>query len=153
MTSDLEATIDIAAAPDRVWRVVGDLRRMPEFSPQCRKTFILGEPREGATMININRDGNRYWWPTTARIVRLEPNRAIAFRMSQNHTVWSFELTPSGGGTTLVQRRDVSAGVPSAIRKVLAIGFGSENKFESVLIDGMNATLAKVKAAVEANDS
>jgi uncharacterized protein YndB with AHSA1/START domain len=149
MSRNLNATIEIAATPERVWSVIGDPRKMPEFSPQTRRTVILsGEVGTNALMLNVNRHSWKVW-PTTARIVRYEPNRALAFRMSQNHSVWSLELSPSADGTALTQRRDVSAGVPGSIRKLLGLMFRSEENFESILVEGMNSTLAKIKAAAE----
>ena len=146
---NLEARIDIAAPPHQVWSVIADLRRMPEFSPQCRRTFVLGQIRTGARMVNLNREGWKVW-PTSAQIVRFEPDTALAFRMKENHTVWSFELTPSPTGTTLVQRRDASAGIPTLGITLLDVMFGSQDAFDTILTDGMNTTLKRIKQAVEA---
>ena len=69
LPKNLEVSIEIAASPERVWAVVSDLKRMPEFSPQCVRMLPLGTPKTGTWTININRDGKKFW-PTTARIVR-----------------------------------------------------------------------------------
>lgn len=55
MPKNLEAAIDINAAPEAVWAVVSDLKRMPEWSPQCRVMQPLGKVREGTRTINIKR--------------------------------------------------------------------------------------------------
>ncbi|MGY1945040.1 SRPBCC family protein [Nocardia asiatica] len=149
MPKNLEATIDIAAPPQRVWAVVADLKRMPEFSPQCVRMTALGALKAGTWTINFNRDGKKYW-PTTGRIVRVEPNRAFAFRINENRTVWSYTLEPTESGTRLIERRDVPNGTSWFSRKAIDAVLGGEASFEEALVRGMNETLGKIKKAVEA---
>jgi uncharacterized protein YndB with AHSA1/START domain len=148
MAHPLEASIDIAAAPERVWAVVSDLERMPEWSPQCTWMKVFGPVREGALTLNLNRDGWKRW-PTTARVVRFEPNRAVAFRIIDNRMVWSFELEPIETGTRVTQRRDVSAGQTAYSRRAIDLALGGEKEFEPKLVAGMHDTLGRIKAAVE----
>ena len=66
MSKTLEATIEITASPEQVWRVVSDLKRMGEWSPQCRRMIVRGGPvSAGTTTININKKGLLVW-PTTS---------------------------------------------------------------------------------------
>ncbi|BCK58937.1 SRPBCC family protein [Nocardia wallacei] len=148
MPNTLEATVDISAPPERVWAVVSDLKRMPEFSPNTVRMVALGAPRTGAWTVNLNRDGRKYY-PTTSRIVRFEPNRAFAFRMNENGTVWSYTLEPTESGTRLIERRDVPNGVRKPVRVLIDAFLGGEEQFESNLLRGMNETLGKIKAAAE----
>lgn len=148
MPQKLEATIDISAPPEQVWAVVSDLARMPEFSPNTVRMVPLGRPKTGTWTVNWNRDGKKYY-PTTSRIVRYEPNRAFAFRMNENFTVWSYTLEPTATGTRLIERRDVANGVSWPVRKMIDTLLGGEQKFEAHLVKGMNETLGKIKAAVE----
>ncbi|GAA5048729.1 SRPBCC family protein [Nocardia callitridis] len=148
MPKDLEAVIDVAAPPERVWAVVSDLKRMPEFSPQCVRMIPLGRTKEGTWTINFNRDGKKFW-PTTARVVRYEPNREFAFRINENHTVWSYTIEPTETGTRLTERRDVSAGVTLFSRKLIDAMLGGEQPFEGLLERGMQETLGRIKAAAE----
>ena len=46
----ISATVEMKAAPDDVWEVVSDLARMPEFSPELRKAFVVGKPGVGANI-------------------------------------------------------------------------------------------------------
>lgn len=144
----LEASIDIAAAPEQVWAVVSDLERMPEWSPQCTRMKVFGPVREGAWTLNLNKDGWKRW-PTTSRVVRFEPNRAVAFKVVENRMVWSFELEPTESGTRLTQRRDVSRGQTAFSRNAIKLALGGESDFETKLLAGMNSSLGKIKAAVE----
>ena len=38
----LEASVDVAAEPADVWRIVGDIRRTGEWSPECSRALPLG---------------------------------------------------------------------------------------------------------------
>lgn len=150
MPKNLETSIDIAASPERVWAVVSDPRRMPEFSPQCVRMITLGRPRAGAWTVNLNRDGWKFW-PTTARIVRYEPNHALAFRVGQNRSVWSYTLEPTETGTRLIERRDMPNGTTVFSRKAIDLVLGGETAFEETLLRGMDETLTKIKTAAETN--
>jgi hypothetical protein len=60
----LQAQIEIDAPVTKVWSLVSDLSRMPQWSPQCRLMKTLGGPlRQGSRTINLNR--RKYlMWPT-----------------------------------------------------------------------------------------
>ncbi|AYF79472.1 SRPBCC family protein [Nocardia yunnanensis] len=150
MPNNLEASIDISAAPERVWSVVSDLKRIREFSPQTLRMQPLGRGvHTGTWTVNLNK-AKGYVYPTTSRIVRFEPNRALAFRMNENGTVWSYTLEPTADGTRLVQRRDVPKGkLPGWLQKTIDTVFGGEQSFEGALVDGMHETLGKIKQSVE----
>ncbi len=38
----LEASVEIDASPAQAWAVLSDLRRMGEWSPECRRVRVLG---------------------------------------------------------------------------------------------------------------
>lgn len=147
---EISASIDIDAPPNEVWGVVSDLKRMGEWSPQCRKMFILGrEVKKGTRTVNINRAGKVHW-PTNAKVTEFEPNKIIAFRIFENRTIWSYELEPTATGTKLTESRKAPNGVsgPSNFATKRAMG-GIEN-FEAALERGINKTLARIKSEVEA---
>ncbi|MEV6277441.1 SRPBCC family protein [Nocardia sp. NPDC051832] len=149
MPKNLEASIDIAASPEQVWQVVSDLKRIPEFSPQTVRTIPVGKIKTGTFAINLNRDG-KLFWPTTSRVVRFEPNSAIAFKVLENRAIWSFTLEPTATGTRLIQRRDSPNGTTLFSRKSIELGMGGYERFDGVLVRGMNETLQGIKTAVEA---
>ncbi len=150
LPKNLEVAIDIAAPPDRVWAVVSDLKRMPEFSPQCVRMLPLGKPKAGTWVLNLNTDGKKYW-PTTARIVRYEANQAFAFKINENRAIWSYTLEPTESGTRLVERRDFPNGTTWFSRKSINAALGGEAPFEEELVRGMHETLDKIKKAAEAH--
>ncbi|MDY6996297.1 MAG: SRPBCC family protein [Actinomycetota bacterium] len=144
----LQAEIDINAPVSRVWALVSDLGNMPKWSPQCRMMKPLGGMRQGARTVNINRRGMLFW-PTTSRITELVPEKKLAFRVSENGSVWSYELEPTATGTRVIETRHAENGV-KPISNVLVNSFmGGVPSFEQELIDGMNASLARIKAAAE----
>ncbi|MFC8044163.1 SRPBCC family protein [Nocardia sp. NPDC057353] len=148
MPKNLEATVDIIAPPERVWAVVADPKRIPEFSPQCVRMQPLGALKPGTWTVNLNRDGWKYW-PTTSRIVAFEPNREFAFKVTENRSTWRFTLEPTATGTRLTQTRDMSDGTTAFSRNAIKAVLGGEESFEVKLEEGMKHTLAGIKAAVE----
>lgn len=147
----IEASIDINATPEQVWSVVSDLKRMGDWSPQCKKMIVRGNPVSlGTRTININRRG-ALLWPTTAKVVRFEPNQELAFRVTENRTVWSYTLTPNESGVTLTERREAKNGETTTVLSVLVDKvMGGTTSFEAELQEGMNETLGKIKRAAEA---
>jgi uncharacterized protein YndB with AHSA1/START domain len=144
----LQTQIDINAPASKVWALISDLRRMPQWSPQCRRMQPLGPVRQGTRTLNLNRR-NRLFWPTTCTVTEVIPDQKLAFRVNANGTVWSYELQPIPEGTRVIESRHAENGVkPFSTMSVNAL-FGGEASFERELVDGMNASLAKIKAAAE----
>ncbi|GAB3584999.1 SRPBCC family protein [Calidifontibacter terrae] len=154
MPNNLTASVVIDAATDEVWRVVSDLGRMGNWSPQCRKVIVLGKGvRLGTRMININRMGWKAW-PTHSKVVRYEPNSQIAFRVRDNGSIWSYRLESlSEGGTLVTETRDVSAGIKPTSSFLTKHFLGGNQQFEVELVRGMELTLARMKADVEAAEA
>lgn len=150
MPANLTTSIVIAATPERVWTVVSDLGRMGEWSPQTRKVIVRGgEVKQGTTTININRQGWKVW-PTQSEVVDFEPNRRIAFKVRENHSVWSFDLEPAGdGGTRVTQTRDVTHGTTAVSKMLVDKMLGGEPSFEANLLTGMKQTLVRIKDEAE----
>lgn len=147
----IERSLEIGAPPAAVWSVVADLRRMGEWSPQCRRMLVLGRRvRVGTRTVNLNSDGWK-WWPTTSRVVRFEPERAVSFRVDQNRTVWTFELEPAPtGGTRVTQRRTIPQGVSGMSNLLTERVLGGTDRFEAGLGEGMERTLQRLRSEVEA---
>lgn len=149
----LEAEIEVDAPVERVWRIVSDLRAMGERSPETVRMFIARRPAVGSRGVNVNRKG-AIVWPTTTRITRWkEPSHdgsaALAFWVGPTDVEWSYELTPVGGGTRVVERR-TSLPQPSPLVSFTAKWLmGGAERHDAELLDGMRRTLAAVKAAAE----
>jgi len=144
----LQAHVDISAPVSQVWALISDLRRMPEWSPQCRWMKPFGPLRRGTRTLNLNRR-NRMFWPTTCTIVEVIPDQKLAFRVDVNRTIWSYELEPNGQGTRVIESRHAENGVSAFSNLSQNALFGGATNFERELLEGMNASLAKIKAVAE----
>ena len=144
----ISASIEIDASPARVWDVVGDVTRMPEWSPELRRLKLVGRgpARVGSTLLSLNRRG---WaaWPTTSRITRLEPGRAVAWRTRESGATWTYELEGTGSGTRLTGRRDLAAF--SLGTTVLGPVIGGAAGHDAELSAGIVTTLSRIKDTVE----
>lgn len=144
----LQAQIDIAAPPATVWALISDLKKMPQWSPQTRVMKLFGSLRVGAKTVNVNRRGLLVW-PTSSTITAVEPDRRLAFRVDANGTEWSYELEPIDGGTRVVESRRAPNGIKKFSTVTVNAVMGGVPSFEVELVEGMNETLSRIKAAAE----
>ncbi|MEV6210239.1 SRPBCC family protein [Kitasatospora sp. NPDC051914] len=88
-----------AVAPGTVYRLLADVRRMKEFSPE-----VVGVWRRGRTFVGFNR--RAFWiWFTTCRITTADPDREFAFDVTTFGLPvarWGYRLAPAADGGTLV---------------------------------------------------
>ncbi len=152
MTTPLpvSASLEMAASPERVWAALSDPTRMPEFSPELRRAFLLGKPGVGATIVGINRR-KAVVWPTTSRIVRWEPARALAWKTRESGATWVYELEPvelaSGPGTRVGARRVLNA--YSVGSRLMTPILGGAAGHDAELAEGLASTLDRIRAVVE----
>ena len=144
----LQAEIEINAPVSKVWGLISDLSRMPQWSPQCRIMKPLGPIRPGTRTLNLNRRGPLFW-PTTSVITEVVPERKIAFKIPVNTTVWSYELEPTATGTRVVETRHAENGVSAVSAAATKAALGGIEPFEKELVEGMKQSLARIKAAAE----
>lgn len=144
----LQTQVDIDAPASKVWALISDFRRMPEWSPQCRWMKPFGPLRAGTRTLNLNRR-NRMFWPTTCTLVEVVPEERLAFRVDVNGTVWSYELEANGQGTRVIESRHAENGVSAFSNLSVNALFGGTTNFERELLEGMNTSLARIKAAAE----
>ena len=131
-----------------MWALISDFNRMPQLSPQCRLMRALGPVRQGTRTINLNRR-NFLFWPTTSTVTEVIPEKKLAFRVHTNGTIWSYELEPTEQGTRVVETRHAENGVRPAANFTVQALFGGVPNFERELVEGMNTSLARIKAAAE----
>ncbi|MBK5217878.1 MAG: SRPBCC family protein [Propionibacteriales bacterium] len=145
----IQSSIEIEAAPAKVWEVVSDLKRMGEWSPQCRKMYVLGgRVKKGTRTLNINHQG-KLFWPTNAKVIEFEPEKKLAFRIAENRTVWSYELEPTATGTRITESRKAPHGVSRVSNFLAERGMGGIDRFEVALEKGIDKTLTRIKSEVE----
>ena len=106
--SDAKASTDIAAPAEKVWRLVSDLPRMGEWSPENTGGRWLGGatgPEVGARFRGSNKKGLRRW-STTCVVTAADEGKRFAFDVTYGPlaiSTWDYTLTDTGSGTTLVE--------------------------------------------------
>lgn len=146
----IQASIEIDATPEHVWALISDPTRMPEWSPQCRRTIVRGGgPVDvGTTTININRRGPLFW-PTRSKVKEFVPQKRFAFKIAENGTVWSYDLEPTASGTRVTESRHAPHGVSKLSNLLTTYVLGGTDNFEAELEQGMQQTLERIKATAE----
>jgi uncharacterized protein YndB with AHSA1/START domain len=148
-----EARTFVEAPPDKVWRMVTDVTRMGEWSPETQRAeWIDGAdgPRVGARFRGHNRMGLARW-STVAEVVAAEPGREFAFQIQPTGTTWRYRFAPAGGGTEVTESYETRSGlrgVALLVRDLLKL-MGRPKRLDA----GMRETLARLKMAAEADRS
>lgn len=143
----------IAATPEHVWALVSDISRMGEWSPET----TAAEWIDGATKAVVGarfkgRNKRKGAWSTTCTVTEAEPSRSFAFSVGKGETTWRYDVAPSASGGTVLTESFEIVKTPGAVGRALTkLGTGvSWAEREADLLRGMNATLARIKAAAEA---
>ena len=144
----LEASVDVAAEPADVWRIVGDIRRTGEWSPECSRALPLGQVRKGGWILGFNHH-RRVRWVTLSRIVRFDPEREIAWKVLTNRSVWSYHLRTIDDGTRLTETRETPRGVGGFARVFTKVLLGGQVAHDDELEAGMTAGLERIKTMIQ----
>ena len=153
---ELRAELDIAAPRDRVWSVLTDFARMPDWSPELVRMTALrrGGLRVGQQYLGINRRGPVVW-PTRNVVRALAPGSLVAWDTVSSGARWIYELSDVDvdggvdGGTRVVHRRQVPRDLTLGSRIVAPLLLGGTAEHADELEAGMGTTLARLRAAVE----
>jgi uncharacterized protein YndB with AHSA1/START domain len=152
---ELRAEVVVAAPRERVWELLTDLDRMPEWSPELVRMVALkrGGLRVGQWYLGVNRR-KAVVWPTRNVVAILEPGRALAWDTRSSGARWIWELEPEGVGegahTRIVHRRPVPRRLTLLSRAFAPIALGGGEGHADELEAGMAQTVARLKAAAEA---
>ena len=148
---ELRAEATIAAPPDKVWALVTDTTRMPDWSPELVKMLPLkgGGMRKGQWYLGINRRKGVVW-PTRSVVAVLERGRAVAWDTKSSGARWIWELSPAGEGTQVVHRRPVPDRLTLVSRLFAPVFLGGSEDHADELEVGMARTVAALKAVAEA---
>jgi uncharacterized protein YndB with AHSA1/START domain len=148
-----QASVHVNATPERVYELVSDVRRMGEWSPECRHCEWLDGatgPAVGARFKGSNRNGFARW-STKPRVVVADEGREFAFATlvrGKDLTKWTYRFQPDGEGTNVTESFEMMADQPGLItfmeKNVMRI---KDRKAQ--LENDMQATLGRIKAAVE----
>ncbi|MHA6783471.1 SRPBCC family protein [Pseudonocardia saturnea] len=131
MLTSGKASVHVEATPDRLYRLVADVTRIGEYSPECRKArWLDGSDRAapGARFRGDNVATTLLRWSRTCEVLVADTGREFTFRTLptwryRDSTVWSYRLRPSGTGTDVTESYEVVLVPPrpvmAAIRRLL----------------------------------
>ena len=147
-----KATTNINASPETVYDLVSDVRRMGEWSPECRSCdWIDGAtgPAAGARFKGNNKNGI-FRWSTKPTVVVADPGREFAFVVShrgQDQIKWSYRFEPAPDGTAVTETFEVLADIPWYF--LLGERMMGVKDRRADLEQGMAETLQRLKVATE----
>ena len=108
----VSASTVVAADPGHVYDVVSDVRRIPEWSPECVRVEVVDE--HNFRGFNRRRFGR---WNTKARIVEAVRGSEFAFVVQfqgADFTRWSYRMIPHPSGCLLVEEVSMCVDLPLA---------------------------------------
>ncbi|MGH9225024.1 MAG: SRPBCC family protein [Acidimicrobiales bacterium] len=148
-------SIDVASPPDRVYELVSDIGRMGEWSPECYHcAWAKGAtvPAVGARFKARNRGRRGPSWFNTPVVTAAEPGREFAFSRGGPRIgiyTWRYVFEPTPTGTRVTESFDVEVPLPKLLSWLTEKWTGSTDR-DADLHEGMETTLARIKAAAEA---
>ncbi|MGI5125382.1 SRPBCC family protein [Pseudonocardia sp. CA-107938] len=128
LTSD-EVRAHVPAPPERVYQLVSDVTRIPEWSPEVvRCTWLDGAtgPAVGARFRATNK---KRWfrWSNKPVVDVADAPREFAVTRTEpggGSIRWTYLLSPDGTGTEVALRYDVLQPVPVGLHVVLRVLLG-----------------------------
>ena len=147
---ELRAEAIIDAPAERVWDLLSDLSRMPDWSPELVRMVPLkrGGLRVGQWYLGINRR-KAVVWPSRSVVAVLEPGRSLAWDTRSSGARWIWELSPDGEQTRVVHRRPVPRSLTMIGKAFAPVFLGGSDSHADELEAGMAQTVSRLKAAVE----
>ena len=108
-----ELSIDLAAPPEAVWRVIADYERDAEWRERVRMTV---EPRGEVRLGTTTREDLKMlgeWHHTVAKIREVEPGRYFRFATDDGRVDGSRRIEPHGTGSRVTLQ--IRVAVPGAM--------------------------------------
>jgi uncharacterized protein YndB with AHSA1/START domain len=152
-----EASVHIDAPPEKVYEAVTDVKRMGEWSPECRHCEWLDGatgPEVGARFKGSNKNGV-FRWSTKPRVLVADEGREFAFATDlrgSDLTKWSYRFEPDGTGTKVTESFEMLNDQPGMITFFEKYLMRIKDR-KADLERNMQATLGRIKAAVEGSPS
>jgi Polyketide cyclase / dehydrase and lipid transport len=150
--SDLQVsrTIIVEAPPEQVYKIISDVTRIGELSPECKSAWWdeSASPTPGAWFTGRNEREGRAPWERRCEVVIAEVGRAFGWAAGgkeEGSTEWLYRFSPVEGGTKVEESWRVfrmSEGLSALSDEQLQ---GLKAKTEA----GMENTLANLKSVAE----
>ena len=152
MAEPVSVTVHMNAAPEAVYRLVSDLPRMGEWSPENTGGSWSGGatgPAPGVKFRGHNRNGARRW-STTVTVAEAIPGEAFVFDVASGPLKvarWSYRIVPAASGCEVTESWEDQRGL--IISKLGGVFSGVSDR-KTFTESSMRQTLERVKAAAEA---
>jgi uncharacterized protein YndB with AHSA1/START domain len=151
-TASAEATVDIAADPETVYRLITDLSTLAELAEEATAMqWRKGDAaRPGAVFKGENRNGAKRW-TTTATVTHADAGRVFAFDVKTAAVVpvahWRYDIEATPSGCTVTERTWDRR--PRWIRKPAELTTGVADR-TAANNENIRLTLQRLKAKAEA---
>ena len=148
-----EVSLVVDAPAEELYDLVSDITGMGRWSPENTGGRWLGGatgPVLGARFLGWNKHG-LIRWATRCTVTRADRPDGFEFQVSESKMIWGFRLEPAadGAGTLVTEYRRHTKPVNAVIGFVQRSGMIGKDR-EQLMVDGMRATLERLKAAAEA---
>jgi hypothetical protein len=148
----------VRASPDAVYRLVSDVTRTPEYSPEvvrCSWEDGATGPVVGARFASKNNVGRGPAWTNHPVVTVAEPGRAFAVARTEKGAgtiVWRYDLEPHPEGTVVRQSYEVTAPVKRFGWFVIGTLYGLKDR-RAGLRANMESSLVRLAEAVAQADT
>jgi len=147
-------SLPIAAPADEIYRLVADVTRTPEYSPEilrCRWLDGATGPAVGARFAAVNKVPNRPSWTNKPVVTTVEPGRTFAFARTERFagTVrWTYRFEADGDGTLVTEAYEVTRPLSWFGWFVIGTLFGRHDR-RADLRRGMEQSLQRLREVAE----
>jgi hypothetical protein len=144
-------SVVIARSPEDLYRMVSDVTRMGEWSPECRTCWWDEEagPSVGSWFTGRNEVAGRTW-ETRSEVLSADPGRAFQFVVGGNLVRWGYAFAPVEGGTQVTESWEFLPGGITLFKE--RFGADADTQIENrsrASRSGIPATLAALKKSAE----
>ena len=154
MRRKCEASLTVAAPPEAVWAVISDVRRVGEWSGECRGcVWVEGAdaPVSGARFRGRNRRGGVRWTRLNEVVLAERPRRFVWRTVARapylDSTEWRMSLAPEGTGTRISESFEILK-MSRLMERMLWVAMPAHRDRTADLL----ADLGRLKAVVESAD-
>lgn len=147
---DLTESITVHSPADALYRLVSDLPRMREWSPECTRVTWTSrseaKPTVGARFVGHNRAGLIRWF-TFGKVVTADPGRRFAFDITFGPipiSRWDYAFTPTATGCQVTESWTDHR--PAPLRLLFRPLFGNRTPRNA---HGIHTTLSRLKSTAE----
>jgi uncharacterized protein YndB with AHSA1/START domain len=145
-----EVSVEIQAAPERVWGLVTDVTNMGRWSPECHRCeWVDGAsgPAVGAKFKGWNKRG-LVRWSTVSTVDTADAPNEFAWTVDRSRMKWGYRFEPSGDGTRVTEYRDEVGVKPLSVRIAYKLRLLGRDP-DAIVVQGMKETLNRLKAGAE----